>query len=98
MCPGLNNLFVWANNTSSGFPVLIIALIPFRVWVIPKWFSQEELDVLDDLTANNKAVLASFGGPPRFPGQPPSQNYGQIRRYSEQRGGVERQRSTSIHR
>ncbi|RMJ23626.1 Anion exchange family protein [Aspergillus sp. HF37] len=81
-----------------GFPVLIIALIPFRVWVIPKWFSQEELDVLDDLTANNKAVLASFGGTPRFPGQAPVEGYGEQRRHSEQRRGVERQRGGEIHR
>lgn len=31
---------------------------------MPKWFSRKELDVLDDLTANNKAVLASLGGRP----------------------------------
>lgn len=44
-------------------------MIPFRVYIIPKWFSQPELDILDDLTANNSAVLASLGGPPRFPGE-----------------------------
>lgn len=75
----------------------MIALTPFRVWVIPKWFNQEELDILDDLTANNKAVLASFGGPPRFPGQPVA-DYGQARRHSEEMWGVERQRSMRIHR
>lgn len=75
----------------------MIALTPFRVWIIPKWFSQEELDILDDLTANNKAVLASFGGPPRFPGQP-IENYGQARRHYEERCGLERQRSARIHR
>ncbi|KAH8428476.1 anion exchange family protein [Aspergillus melleus] len=52
-----------------GFPILITAMIPFRVYIIPKWFSQSELDILDDLTANNTAVLASLGGPPRFPGE-----------------------------
>ena len=83
-----------------GFPVLIIALIPWRVWIIPKWFSQEELDVLDDLTANNKAVLASFGGRPRFPGQRVSSEevYNLERRYTEQHRGVYRQRAGSIHR
>ncbi|KAF7169657.1 hypothetical protein CNMCM5623_002341 [Aspergillus felis] len=45
-----------------GFPILIIVLIPFRVLVMPRWFSAEELDVMDDLTANNSAVLASLGG------------------------------------
>ncbi|KAI9036993.1 anion exchange family protein [Aspergillus affinis] len=52
-----------------GFPILITAMIPFRVYIIPKWFSQIELDILDDLTANNTAVLASLGGPPKFPGE-----------------------------
>lgn len=66
-----------------GFPVLIIALIPFRVWVIPKWFTQAELDILDALTATNQAVLASFGGPPRFPGQPTEQEV-QARRQEEE--------------
>ncbi|RJE21771.1 Anion exchange family protein [Aspergillus sclerotialis] len=77
-----------------GFPVLIIALIPFRAWVIPKWFSQDELSILDELTANNKAVLASFGGAPRFPGEPHPDDYGEERG----RRSVERQRSANIHR
>jgi hypothetical protein len=47
-----------------GFPVLIIALIPIRTFLMPKWFSQHELNVLDDLTATNPAVLVSFGGTP----------------------------------
>ncbi|RAL03312.1 anion exchange family protein [Aspergillus ibericus CBS 121593] len=80
-----------------GFPILIIALIPFRVWTIPKWFSQEELDILDDLTANNTAVLASLGGPPRFPNAK-EQHYGLERSYSEHRRGSYRQRAGSIHR
>ncbi|KAF2267808.1 HCO3 transporter family protein [Lojkania enalia] len=49
-----------------GFPVLIIALIPLRTWVMPRWFSKKELGVLDDLTANNKMVLASLGGRPEM--------------------------------
>jgi hypothetical protein len=47
-----------------GFPVLIIALIPLRTFLMPKWFTQHELNVLDDLTATNPAVLVSFGGTP----------------------------------
>jgi hypothetical protein len=47
-----------------GFPVLIIALIPFRTFLMPKWFTGHELSVLDALTANNPAVLVSFGGTP----------------------------------
>jgi hypothetical protein len=31
---------------------------------MPRWFTAQELSVLDDLTANNKAVLASLGGRP----------------------------------
>jgi hypothetical protein len=31
---------------------------------MPKWFSEHELSVLDALTANNPAVLVSFGGTP----------------------------------
>jgi hypothetical protein len=47
-----------------GFPVLIIALIPLRTFLMPRWFTQHELSVLDDLTATNPAVLVSFGGTP----------------------------------
>ncbi|KAH9873162.1 hypothetical protein J1614_005560 [Plenodomus biglobosus] len=47
-----------------GFPVLVIALIPLRTWMMPRWFSQAELDVLDSLTADNPSVLVSFGGSP----------------------------------
>lgn len=35
---------------------------------MPKWFSRKELNVLDGLTANNKAVLASLGGKPDMEG------------------------------
>lgn len=31
---------------------------------MPKWFSEHELSILDALTANNPAVLVSFGGTP----------------------------------
>lgn len=47
-----------------GFPVLIIALIPLRTFLMPKWFTENELLALDALTANNPAVLVSFGGTP----------------------------------
>ncbi|PYH63695.1 HCO3 transporter family protein [Aspergillus vadensis CBS 113365] len=81
-----------------GFPVLIILLIPLRVWALPRWFSGKELDVLDDLTADNSAVLSSLGGPPKFPGQTEPTHEGLERRYSEQRTGVPRQRAGSITR
>lgn len=47
-----------------GFPVLIIALIPVRTFLMPRWFTTEELGVLDSLTADNPSVLVSFGGTP----------------------------------
>lgn len=83
-----------------GFPVLIIALIPWRVWIIPKWFSQEELDVLDDLTANNTAVLESMSGPPKFPGERLThmEDINLQQRHTENQKGAERQRAADIHR
>ncbi|PKI85079.1 hypothetical protein MVES_001137 [Malassezia vespertilionis] len=52
-----------------GFPVLIIFMIPCRVYLIPKLFTQEELDVLDARTADAPAVMASLGpdAPPHDP-------------------------------
>ncbi|KAI8161649.1 putative transporter [Colletotrichum sp. SAR 10_70] len=50
-----------------GFPVLIILLIPMRVVLVPRWFTQQELQILDDFTATNKMVLASLGGKPGLP-------------------------------
>jgi hypothetical protein len=48
-----------------GFPVLVIVLIPLRVLFMPKWFTNKELCVLDDLTAHHKEVLGSLGGRPK---------------------------------
>ncbi|KAK2751903.1 hypothetical protein FQN55_008645 [Onygenales sp. PD_40] len=81
-----------------GFPVLICLLIPLRVVLLPKWFTQKELEVMDDLTANNKVVLASLGGAPILPGGAEVEDYGLERRYSEHRKGVSRQRAGSVHR
>lgn len=52
-----------------GFPVLITAMIPFRVAVMPKLFTAEELEIMDSLTADNVIVLASLGGKPVMPEQ-----------------------------
>lgn len=71
-------------------------MIPFRVWVLPRWFSDEELDVLDDLTASNSAVLGSLGGMPSFAGERRGTDAAE-RRHSHQRRTV-RQRSASISR
>ncbi|KAK9242020.1 HCO3 transporter family-domain-containing protein [Lipomyces tetrasporus] len=81
-----------------GFPILICLLIPLRVLCLPKWFTQRELEVMDDLIANNKAVLASLGDAPRLPDGVEAEDYGLERRYLEHKRGVPRQRAGSIHR
>ncbi|KAL8965923.1 MAG: hypothetical protein Q9197_006262 [Variospora fuerteventurae] len=50
-----------------GFPVLIVALIPFRWVLMPKLFARGDLQVLDRLTATNEVVLVSLGGTPEMP-------------------------------
>ncbi|KAG9240298.1 HCO3 transporter family-domain-containing protein [Calycina marina] len=44
-----------------GFPIIIILLIPIRTWVLPRWFSKEELRVLDAPTASPFTMI-SVGG------------------------------------
>jgi boron transporter len=44
-----------------GFPVIIIISIPFRTFIMPKWFRDEELRVLDAPTAGD-FVMESVGG------------------------------------
>lgn len=37
-----------------GFPVIIMALVPIRVWLIPKLpFTDQELDILDGPVASD---------------------------------------------
>lgn len=50
-----------------GFPVIIISLIPLRWIVLPRIFTEEELLILDDPTADADVVLASMGGQPQRP-------------------------------
>ncbi|KAK4244132.1 HCO3 transporter family-domain-containing protein [Corynascus novoguineensis] len=50
-----------------GFPILIILLIPFRVLLVPKWFTLRKLEIMDNFTVTNKMVLASLGGKPDLP-------------------------------
>lgn len=45
-----------------GFPLVIITLIPLRVYYGPRWFSEFELEVLDSPTANAIGVMLSIGG------------------------------------
>ncbi|KAF7916255.1 uncharacterized protein EAE97_012133 [Botrytis byssoidea] len=63
-----------------GFPILVCILIPFRWAVMPRFFTVEELEVMDDLTANNKVVLASLGGAPKLTGKPTPGEYNLERR------------------
>lgn len=66
--------------------------------MLPRVFTRQELEVLDDLTANNSAVLASLGGAPTLPENASPDSYGVEKRYHEKEHGVERQRAGSIHR
>ncbi|KKZ65808.1 hypothetical protein EMCG_01193 [[Emmonsia] crescens] len=80
------------------FPVLICLLIPLHVVLLPKLFNSKELEAVDDLTANNKVVLASLGGAPILPRETEIEDYGRERRYEERKKGVTRQRTGSVHR
>lgn len=81
-----------------GFPVLVCLLIPFRWVYMPKFFTMKELEIMDDLTANNKVVLASLGGAPKLPDESRAEEYELERRFSENKSGVPRQRGGSYHR
>ncbi|SCB65733.1 unnamed protein product [Fusarium graminearum] len=81
-----------------AFPVLVILLIPLRIVIVPRWFSLQELQILDDFTATNKAVLASLGGQPVLPEHSKEEDWGVERRHSESQHGAARQRAGSIHR
>jgi len=63
-----------------------------------RYFTVKELEIMDDLTANNKVVLASLGGSPKLPETSTVDEYGLERRFSERINGVPRQRAGSYHR
>ncbi|EGE02508.1 anion exchange family protein [Trichophyton equinum CBS 127.97] len=44
-----------------GFPVFILLLIPIRSFLLPKWFTQKELSILDAPTASS-FTMESVGG------------------------------------
>lgn len=44
-----------------GFPIIILLLIPVRTWVLPMWFREEELRILDAPTAS-PFTMESVGG------------------------------------
>ena len=46
-----------------GFPILVLLLIPFRIIVLTKWFTPEELTILDSPVAST-LPLDSIGGLP----------------------------------
>ncbi|KAL2835545.1 HCO3 transporter family-domain-containing protein, partial [Aspergillus pseudoustus] len=65
-----------------GFPVIILFLIPVRSFLLPRWFTQEELSVLDGPTAS-PFTMESVGGV--YGHTPDSEEPGQ---QSNERGGV----------
>lgn len=44
-----------------GFPIIILALVPVRTFLLPRWFTREELSVLDAPTAS-PFTMVSVGG------------------------------------
>lgn len=44
-----------------GFPVFILALVPIRTWLLPRWFEEGELRLLDGPTASPFTMI-SVGG------------------------------------
>ncbi|KAK4901903.1 hypothetical protein LTR49_027176 [Elasticomyces elasticus] len=50
-----------------GFPIIIIALIPVRWITLPRVFTEQELLIMDQPTAEAPVVTASFGGQPERP-------------------------------
>ncbi|KAF5654393.1 hco3 transporter family [Fusarium sp. NRRL 25303] len=81
-----------------GFPVLIILMIPLRIFVVPRCFTLKELQILNDFTATNKTGLASLVGKQVLPEDSKVEDWGVERREGEARHGVPRQRAGSHHR
>ncbi|KAI5287994.1 hypothetical protein KEM54_005559 [Ascosphaera aggregata] len=46
---------------ANGFPVIILFLVPVRSFLLPKWFTKEELSILDAPTAS-PFTMESVGG------------------------------------
>ncbi|KAL2803067.1 HCO3 transporter family-domain-containing protein [Aspergillus granulosus] len=65
-----------------GFPVIILFLIPVRSFLLPKWFTQEELSVLDGPAASPFTMESVGGVYGHTPGSEES------RQYSSEGGGV----------
>jgi hypothetical protein len=65
---------------------------------MPKWFTDHELNVLDALTANNPAVLVSFGGTPAALKDTKEEGVTDLGRLPSQRNGSQDSRGQSVVR
>lgn len=71
-----------------GFPVIMFALIPLRWNIYPRWFTREDLHIMDAPTADAGVVLASFGGKPEMPEDRLAREKGSNRDFSGEQGGT----------
>lgn len=65
---------------------------------MPRFFTVVELEVMDDLTANNKVVLASLGGAPKPTEKLTPGEYSLERRFLKRMSGIPRRREGSYRR
>ncbi|CAF1364636.1 unnamed protein product [Rotaria sordida] len=66
MLIGFAILFAISQTIAAiGFPILVLLLIPFRIIILTKWFTQEELTILDSPVASS-LPLDSIGGLPEI--------------------------------
>lgn len=64
MLSGFAALYAISQTIAAiGFPILVLLLIPFRILVLTKWFTSEELAILDSSVASS-LPLDSIGGLP----------------------------------
>ncbi|KAL2753158.1 hypothetical protein ACRALDRAFT_1058809 [Sodiomyces alcalophilus JCM 7366] len=62
-------LAITQTEAAVGFPVFIMALIPIRALLMPRWFSTEELNILDEPTAS-PFTMEGIGDAYRITGDP----------------------------
>ena len=61
---GFAALFIISQTIAAiGFPIVVLLLIPIRIWVLPRFFSAETLTILDSPVAS-ALPLDSIGGLP----------------------------------
>lgn len=75
-----------------GFPVIILLLIPVRSFLLPYWFTPEELSTLDAPTAS-PFTMESVGG--TYGVEEPSHAEPQNERRDDRRGGILENESSS---